>query len=125
MDREEKSNIQLEALREKLAKRGDVAMVKREESLAELEKYKSVLGLDFVTSTRDGVLVVFSNIDKQDPARKFFFHLAIQKDTKIYTVSDCVPPLDDMKNLVNILNMNQDLSGFMVKTRLKFKQSLG
>merc|ERR1719187_1927597 len=124
MDREEKSNIQLEALREKLAKRGDVAMVKREESVVELEKYKSVLGLDFVTSTRDGVLVVFSNIDKQDPDRKFFFHLAVQKD-KTYTVSDCVPPLDDMKNLVNILNMNQDLSGFLVKIRLKFRQSLG
>merc|ERR1719187_456648 len=125
MDREEKSNIQLEALREKLAKRGDVAMVKREETVAELEKYKSVLGLDFVTATRDGVLVVFSNIDKQDPDRKFFFHLAIQKDNKTYTVADCVSPLDDMQNLVNILNMNQDLSGFLVKTRLKFKQSLG
>ena len=90
-----------------------------------VEKYKSILGLEFVTSTRDGVLVVFSNIDKQDPDRKFLLHLAIQKDNKTYIVSDCVPPLDDMKNLVNTLNMNQDLSGFLVKIRLKFKQSLG
>ena len=124
-DREKKGNIQMEAMREKLAKRGDMAIVMREESFAQLEKYKSILGLEFVTSTRDGVLVVFSNIDKQDPDRKFFFHLAIQKDDNSYTVADCVPPLDDMQNLVKILNMNQDLSGFLVTIRLKFRQSLG
>ena len=124
-EREEKSNIQLEAMREKLAKRGDLAIVKKDESIAELENYKRALGLDFVSSTRAGVVVVFSNIDKQDPDRKFFFHLAIQQERNTYTVADCLPPLDDMQKLVNMLNQNQDLSGFLGKIRLKFRQSLG
>jgi len=117
-----KSLAKLEVLQGKLAERGDMAKGKRDELVAEMEKYKTAMGLDIVSSTHGGVLLVFTNIDKQEPDRRFTLHLATE--AKTYRADECSPHLEDLEKLVNILNKTNDLSGFLVKLRQKFKQSV-
>ena len=59
----------------------------RKRVTAELAEYQQTLGLDILRSTRGGTLLIFSNINRDNPDRKFSLELSIGESTHF---SKCV-----------------------------------
>jgi len=117
----EESDKQLQLLKLNLGGKEKILENSRKRLLGDLKKWKDVLGLELFTSTREGTVFTFTNIEKQDSSRKFFFHLGLS--SKKYRVIDCDPPLPRLDELLQILNETNDLSGFVQKIRQNFQQN--
>jgi len=135
----EDSDKQLELLKMNLGGKEKIIENSRKTLQGDLKKWKDVLGLELATSTRGGTVFTFTNIEKQDPSRKFMCHLGLSNTTtdvkleegskdeparynRKYIEIDCDPALPKLDELVNILNKTNDLSGFVQKIHQKFKE---
>ena len=59
------------------ASRSSVADQRRQTLLSELDKFRQTLGMDLLSSTHGGTLFIFTNIDRNNPEKKFSFELLI------------------------------------------------
>ena len=69
--------------------------------------------------------LIFSNIDKIDPERKFIVEMKIEKSNqgkKIWSVLECIPEVSNLNNLVEELNKSDQLSGFCKEIREAFSR---
>lgn len=110
------------ALLARLRDKGDVIGSKKEKLKTELKRWKQVLGLEIQTTTKPSTAFVFTNIEREEPDRKFCFELGLEKGR--YKVDRCEPPLAGLDGIVELLNKTNDLSGFVVTLRRKFSGSL-
>ncbi|XP_010519538.1 PREDICTED: probable kinetochore protein SPC25 [Tarenaya hassleriana] len=78
--------------------------------------YNRVLG--FHVEAGYGVTFKFINIDANNPNREYSFTIHYGND--IYTLLDCNPQLNDIKELVQELNDTNDLFRFVLLMREKF-----
>ena len=67
----------------------------------------------------------FSQIDPDNPSRKFWFVLGAN-EFDAYDISDCSPAIDQdlLQDMVFDLNANDDLGHFVMKMRLAFVQTI-
>mmetsp|Transcript_40866 Transcript_40866/g.52672 ORF Transcript_40866/g.52672 Transcript_40866/m.52672 type:complete len:252 (+) Transcript_40866:31-786(+) len=94
-----------------------------------LQLYRS-LGMDFKKSPDQSLSMVFTLIDKHDPAREFRISLRLSDIEKVYVVTAVKPALDvvTLSQMVDDLNSaydHQDSTGFprfVTKVRRMFKE---
>ena len=67
----------LRAGRYERASQSSVVEDQRKKVTAELSAYQETLGLEIITSTRGGTLLIFSNILRDSPERKFSVELTV------------------------------------------------
>ena len=72
----------LRAGRSERANQGSVVEDQRRKVTAELAEYETTLGLEIARSTRGGILLIFSNINRDNPERKFSLELLVGKNFK-------------------------------------------
>jgi Chromosome segregation protein Spc25 len=67
----------------------------------------------------------FSQIDPEDPSRKFWFVLGAN-EFDVYNVDECSPAIEQslLQGLLHDLNVDDDLGQFVMKMRLEFVQTL-
>ncbi|GAB4842642.1 hypothetical protein Ancab_012615 [Ancistrocladus abbreviatus] len=92
---------------------------RRDEMREAFEWYNRVLG--FRIEGGHGVKFAFTNINKECPSEEYFFTIRHANDT--YTLLDCNPQLDDIKELVHDLNKTNGLFGFVRQIREKFQKA--
>jgi len=108
----------LELLKTQLRSKEQISETNREIVNGDLQKIQEVLGLQIVRTTRGGIILSLTNIEKQNPSRKFSCHLGLSK--KKYVAIDSDPKLPQLDKLVDTLNQTNDLSGFVQKIRNVF-----
>ena len=93
----------------------------------ELEKavgwYKARLGFRFEACSGGGLRFIFTSIDQFNHDREYFFTLRVSSSNE-YVLSECVPPVDGVSPLLDVLNESNNLSGFIVGMRKKFRASV-
>ena len=67
----------LAGLRRQRESQSSVADQERQSVTAELDRFRQTLGLEILPSTHGGTLFIFTNIDRNNPDKKFSFELAI------------------------------------------------
>merc|ERR1719296_89172 len=112
---------ELSNLKKNLSEKGDLATVRKVELAGELKKWRQVLGLELISSSHGGVILVFTAVQREDPERRFICELGLDTN-KQYLVKNCNPEVAELKMMVDILNKKNDLSGFVVKLRKKFAE---
>jgi len=118
----EKADIkqrELTNLKKNLEDKDQIASARRNELVGELTKWKEILGLELINSTHGGVILVFTSIIRDDPDRRFVCELEVDNDKK-YVVKNCNPDVPEVTAMVDVVNRNNDLSGFVAKLRKKF-----
>lgn len=83
--------------------------------------YNRVLG--FRVECGHGVKFIFTNINLKNPDEEYSFTIRHAND--VYTLLDCDPHLNDMKELINELNRSNGLFKFVRTMRLKFQEAAG
>jgi len=71
--------------------------------------------------------IKFTKIDRKEPDKPFSFALILDRDTDLYELSECNPPLNQKQidDVVSKLNADKDgLNGFVVSMRRLFKETL-
>lgn len=108
-----------------LAQEGTDLNAKGDELRASCERYKKFLGLDVSLTDQDTIAFELSRIDIQDPERRFRCELTTSREEgqKAFTVVRCIPELENVSALEDLLNETRDLSGFVVALRKKFRQT--
>ena len=79
----DQKNERLRAGRCERASQSNVVEDQRKKVTAELSAYQETLGLEIITSTRGGTLLIFSNIHRDNPERKFSVELTIGEGSDI------------------------------------------
>ena len=103
----------------------------------QLDKWTNILGLEVVPCSR-GFVIAFSNLSQvrqarqyqncnasvlqTDPARRFSCQLEVGEDRN-YRAVRVEPPVDAIQKMVDLLNLTNDLSGFVVTLRKTFLKS--
>ena len=67
----------LAARRSEAGRERSLAEEERRGVSGELERFKETLGLELVSSTHGGTLFIFTNVDRNEPDKKFSFELAV------------------------------------------------
>jgi len=114
--------VETKALIDRLRDKGNVVGKKKQMLQAELRRWKQVLGLEILTTTKPSTILMFTKIDRENPDRRFSCELCLEQAS--YKVDHCDPPLANMDGMVELLNKTNDLSGFVVNLRRKFSESL-
>ena len=117
-DAADKKQIELKNLVAAMSDKGDIVEEKRVKLSAELAKWKRILGLELVNSSHGGIIFVFTNIDRENPDKKFSCEVGLEN--MLYKVANCLPMVANIENMVDLLNKTNDLSGFVVNLRKKF-----
>ena len=117
-DAADKKQVELKNLVAAMSGKGDMVEEKRVKLSAELAKWKRILGLELVNSSHGGIIFVFTNIDRENPDKKFSCEVGLEN--RLYKVANCLPMVTNIENMVNLLNKTNDLSGFVVNLRKKF-----
>ncbi|KAM7273521.1 hypothetical protein ACFE04_028185 [Oxalis oulophora] len=99
-------------------KRKDNTERKRELEEA-ISWYNKVLG--FRIEGGHGVKFIFSDINLQNPKKEYSFTIRLASHT--YTLLDCDPPLNDIKELIHELNKTNGLFKFVRIMREKFLEA--
>ena len=108
--------------------------MERSKVTEQLDKWTNLLGLEVVPCSR-GFVIAFTNLSQvrqarlyptcnasvlqTDPARRFSCQLEVGED-RSYRVVRVEPPVDPIQNMVDLLNLTNDLSGFVVNLRETF-----
>ena len=103
----------------------------------QLDKWTNILGLEVVPCSR-GFIIAFSNlsqvrqarqyqscnasVSQTDPARRFSCQLEVGEH-KNYRAVRVEPQVDAIQKMVDLLNLTNDLSGFVVTLRKTFLKS--
>lgn len=86
-----------------------------------LEMYRDRLALEFENSEGDTMNIIFTKLDPVDASRRFVLKIRVDDDT--YEALDCVPPLQDLQDLVDELNSNDNFSKFIRSLRKAFSDA--
>ena len=114
----ERKEVELKNRANAMNDKGDIVEEKRIKLTSELEKWKNILGLELVNSSHGGIIFVFTNIDRNDPGKKSSCEVALSD--RQYKVTQCLPMVPGLENMVELLNKTNDLSGFVANLRRKF-----
>merc|ERR1712110_150646 len=121
--KQESRDEKLKVLQQKINAKKENSDREREKSDVYGQRIKEFLGLQIVETTTGSTVLIFNNIDKIDPERKYLCEFTLDgPDKRAYKVLKSEPMLDDLTELENTLNQTNDLSGFVTKLRLKFQQ---
>jgi len=113
---------ELTELQRRRENEGDVVDRAKEKMLADLDKWKKVLSLELVTTTRRSTVFVFTNLLREDPERKC--KCEVGQENSRFKIHGCAPPLSDVQMLEEKLNTTMDMSGFVFTLRKKFIELL-
>ena len=87
-----------------------------------VNRAQEYLGYSIKKTTTDTTIMIFNNIDNRDPDQEFLCEIALEGPNKReYKVLRCEPNVEDIKDLEKKLNESNDLSGFVVSLRKRFK----
>lgn len=94
---------------------------------ASLKEYvtraKQYLGLSIARTSTDSYILTFTNIDNRDLQRQFLCEIRVDGENKrSYKVLNSEPIIEDLKDMEKKLIESNNLSGFVVNLRKKFKQ---
>jgi len=90
---------------------------------ADLAKWRRVLSLDLVTTTRPSLVFVFTNISQEDSQAKFKCELS--REGGRFKVLSCEPSIKEQQELLERrLNESQDMAGFVFSLREAFKRGV-
>lgn len=117
-DAADKKQTELKNLAAAINDKGDIVEEKRVKLSGELAKWKLILGLELVNSSHGGIIFVFTNIDRENPDKKFSCEVGLEN--RLYKVANCLPMVPGIENMLELLNKTNDLSGFVVNLRKKF-----
>jgi hypothetical protein len=106
----------------RLADKKHVDCKKQEKMKEELKRWKKVLGLEMVTTTKPSTVVIFTDVDRENPDRMFSCELGLENGR--YKLYNCEPPLKYLDNMETLLNKNNQLSACIVSLRKKFKENI-
>lgn len=84
------------------------------------EYFKERLGLAFKKVDEDNLQFVFKYIDPHDEEKLFVFTVAIT-DQNQYSVTNCMPEVEGLEDMVQQLNTTNNFSKFVISMRQKFK----
>ncbi|KAI8105043.1 hypothetical protein M9435_000215 [Picochlorum sp. BPE23] len=86
-----------------------------------IDAYSDRLGLT-LSPTENGMDIVYTHIDRNNPTRKFKICVTCDDDdTSTYSVTSCQPPLNDMlQSDIDDLNATGDFSSFVMSVRRRF-----
>ncbi|KAI0211680.1 hypothetical protein LSAT2_003446 [Lamellibrachia satsuma] len=102
-----------------VTKETSVAEVKKElDKAADWCRSRFALQLKKVSGGR--LQLVFTCIDYKDPMKPYYFSVKVNED-RSYSVSDCVPPISDLDELVKKLNDTNNFRSFVIVVRQRFK----
>ncbi|XP_057421534.1 kinetochore protein SPC25 homolog isoform X2 [Lotus japonicus] len=93
----------------------------KDETQEAMSWYNRVLG--FHVKGGRGVKFTFKNINLNNPNEEYFFTIFHQNNT--YTLLNCEPSTDDIKELIHELNKTNDLFKFVRVMRKKFQEAVG
>ncbi|KAL6318607.1 hypothetical protein AAG906_000685 [Vitis piasezkii] len=99
--------------------KGDQVTGRREEIQEAIAWYNEVLG--FQIEGGHGVKFIFTNINSKNPSEEYSFTIRHANDT--YTLLDCSPHLNDIKELIHELNRTNGLFKFVRIMREKFQKA--
>ncbi|MCD7447940.1 hypothetical protein HAX54_036308 [Datura stramonium] len=92
----------------------------REEIEEAIAWYNRVLGLRIECG--HGVKFIFTNIDANNQDKEYFF--TVRHENDVYTLIDCDPQLNDVKELLRELNKSNGLFKFVRTMREKFQAAV-
>mmetsp|Transcript_20439 Transcript_20439/g.39633 ORF Transcript_20439/g.39633 Transcript_20439/m.39633 type:complete len:231 (+) Transcript_20439:22-714(+) len=84
------------------------------------ELYEKYLGITFERQVKGALLVKMQNIDPSNPKRQFTFTICLE-DNEQYSVSDCMPSVDRLPEMVRELNASNSLTSFVRGVRREWR----
>ncbi|KAL6854000.1 hypothetical protein ACP4OV_020029 [Aristida adscensionis] len=91
------------------------------ESLSNMVNF-SIDAINLTISILQGVRFMFNKIDMKNPDKEYSFCIKIANDR--YSLLQCVPPLEDSKELLKDLNRTNDLFKFVRIMRERFQATI-
>merc|ERR1712141_495260 len=87
-----------------------------------VDRAKDHLGLSIARTATDSNVLIFTNIDMANPTRKFLCEFQLGGiNNREYKVMRCEPEIEGIKDMEKKVNETNDISGFVVTLRKKFK----
>lgn len=87
-----------------------------------IKLFKEHLGLEIRTLKGNRMQFVFKNLDPSSPDS--IGSIIIRLEDRIYSVTESMPPLDNLSELEKTLNATNNLAGFVQSSRAMLKTSL-
>ncbi|WVR00001.1 hypothetical protein IAU59_007143 [Kwoniella sp. CBS 9459] len=100
-------------------RQGKVLDDMRDRDEIELRELEEAVGWKVEGIKEDLLLMRFTLLDPNDPAREFSILIDVSKQD--YSVPNCDPPLPSLPELVRQLNSDRDFYGFIKKVRKAFR----
>ncbi|WVO23041.1 uncharacterized protein IAS62_004386 [Cryptococcus decagattii] len=91
----------------------------RGKDTTELKQLEEALGWKVEGIKQDQLLMRFTLLDPEDPAREFSIIVDVSKQD--YSVPNCDPPIPSLPDLVRQLNFDRDLFAFIKRVRKAFR----
>ncbi|KAL7422769.1 kinetochore-associated Ndc80 complex subunit spc25 [Cryptotrichosporon argae] len=113
--------VRKEALAERATKERQRAALgeMHEMDSAESARMEAALGWKIAGIQPNVLMMTFTLLDPSDPDREFQFVIDVSQQD--YTVPNCAPPLPELPELLQQLNVDRDFLGFSKKVRKAFR----
>jgi len=96
--------------------------VKNAELRSYVDRAKDHLGISLARTSTESYVLIFTNIDMANPTRTFLCEFQLGGINKTeYKVMRCEPEIEGIKDMEKKVNETNDISGFVVTLRKKFK----
>ncbi|KXN71558.1 hypothetical protein CONCODRAFT_78261 [Conidiobolus coronatus NRRL 28638] len=121
----QKLNSSINSLKLKIAKRKEDLKIlqtrhdsQRDLNLPELATFENALGFTLDSDKNQNLVMRFTKINEAKPNQVYFIKLDVTE--REYQVIECEPMVEDLEFLVDNLNINRDLFGFIKILRKSF-----
>merc|ERR1712223_1094125 len=96
--------------------------VKNAELRSYVDRAKDHLGISLARTSTESYVLILTNIDMANPTRTFLCEFQLGGINKTeYKVMRCEPEIEGIKDMEKKVNETNDISGFVVTLRKKFK----
>lgn len=119
----EETECRVQKQREEITAKEQGTLFKIKQFTKGTEYFKERLGLAFKKVDEENLQFVFKYIDPNDKDKPFVFTVSISNQDK-YSVTNCMPEVEGLEDMVQQLNATNNFSKFVISMRRRFKDGV-